>query len=52
MMISRRINRMDYIIVKHYIAELDQDYREINMDKLRALLNKMKLYATIGITFV
>lgn len=36
---------MDYIIVKHYIANLDSDYREINMDKLGALLNEMKLYA-------
>ena len=36
---------MDYIIVKHYIADLDLDYREIYMDKLGALLNKMKLYA-------
>ena len=45
MTISRRINRMDHIIVKHYIADLDQDYRELNMDKLGTLLNEMKLYA-------
>lgn len=36
---------MDYIIVKHYIADLDMDYREINMDKINALLTKMKRYA-------
>lgn len=36
---------MDYIIVKHYVAELDSDYREINMDKLGALINDMKRYA-------
>lgn len=36
---------MDYVIIKHYIADLDQDYREINMDKIGALLDKMKLYA-------
>ena len=39
---------MDYIIIKHYIADLDTDYREINMDKLGALLNKMKLYAKLN----
>ena len=36
---------MDYIIVKHYIADLDEDYREINMDKIQSLLGKMKEYA-------
>ena len=36
---------MDYIIVKHYIADLDEDYREINMSKINSLLDKMKDYA-------
>ena len=40
-----RTDHMDYIIIKHYIAHLDPDYREINMSKLEALLCKMKLYA-------
>ena len=40
-----RTDHMDYIIIKHYIADLDPDYREINMSKLEDLLCKMKLYA-------
>lgn len=36
---------MDFIIIKHYIADLDEDYREINMSKINSLLDKMKDYA-------
>lgn len=36
---------MDYVIIKHYIADLDSDYREINMDRIQRLLDKMKHYA-------
>ena len=36
---------MDYIIIKHYIADLDIEYREINMDKIGIMLGKMKRYA-------
>ncbi len=36
---------MDFIIIKHYMCELDSDFREINIDKIKTKLNKMKKYA-------
>ena len=36
---------MDLIVIKHYIADLDIDYREINMSKIADLIGKMKKYA-------
>lgn len=36
---------MDVIMIKHYMSELDDDYHDINIDKLWQLVEKMSAYA-------
>ena len=36
---------MNCVIIKHYMCDIDGDYREVEMDNLNTILGKMRAYA-------